>query len=74
MLDVFPIFSTSDGKLFPGNKAIPIEIKYEQNQKNPLALDDLKEGLAVIAKESDRLTELVEELLDFSRLEAGRIN
>jgi len=39
-----------------------------------LALDDLKEGLAVIAKESDRLTELVEELLDFSRLEAGRIN
>lgn len=35
--------------------------------------DEVSEGLDIIEKESDRLTGLVEELLDFSRLESGRM-
>ncbi|MCG0274947.1 MAG: cell wall metabolism sensor histidine kinase WalK [Thermosediminibacteraceae bacterium] len=38
-----------------------------------LNLDELIEGLEIITKESERLSELVEELLDFSRFEAGTI-
>ncbi|ADL07069.1 sensor histidine kinase [Thermosediminibacter oceani] len=38
-----------------------------------LNLDELIEGLEIITKESERLSELVEELLDFSRFEAGAI-
>lgn len=34
---------------------------------------EMQEGLAIIEKESDRLTSLVEELLDFSKLEAGKL-
>lgn len=34
---------------------------------------EFKEGLAIIEKESDRLTLLVEELLDFSKFTAGKI-
>lgn len=33
----------------------------------------LKDGLGIIAKESERLTKMVEELLDFSRFVSGRI-
>jgi len=33
----------------------------------------LKEGIAIIESESDRLTDMVEELLDFSKLDNGRI-
>ncbi len=40
------------------------------NGENP---PEVTEGLTVIEKESDRLTELVEELLDFSRFAAGNI-
>ena len=35
--------------------------------------EEMLEGLAIIEKESDRLTFLVEELLDFSKLAAGKI-
>lgn len=65
--------STADGKLFPGNKLLAKNMESEQNGKISLNPDELREGLEVIAKESDRLSELVEDLLDFSRLEAGRI-
>lgn len=34
----------------------------------------LKDGLSIIEKESDRLTAMVEELLDFSRLVAGKVS
>jgi signal transduction histidine kinase len=36
--------------------------------------EELKEGLQIIEKETTRLTCLVEELLDFSKLEAGRVS
>ncbi|MDQ2087534.1 HAMP domain-containing sensor histidine kinase [Herbivorax sp. ANBcel31] len=36
--------------------------------------EDTKQGIDIIQKESKRLTKLVEELLDFSRFESGRIN
>lgn len=36
--------------------------------------EEAKLGLEIIIKESDRLTTMVEELLDFSRLEGGRIS
>ncbi|HHW01431.1 MAG TPA: HAMP domain-containing histidine kinase [Thermoanaerobacterales bacterium] len=65
--------STEDGKFFPGNKSVEDNIDLEPGGKASLNSDELIEGLEVIAKESDRLSELVEELLDFSRLEAGRI-
>ncbi|WP_407307756.1 ATP-binding protein [Desulfosporosinus sp. SB140] len=35
--------------------------------------DMLKDGLSIIAKESERLTHMVEELLDFSKFISGRI-
>lgn len=35
--------------------------------------EEIRTGINIISKESKRLTKLVEELLDFSRLEAGRI-
>lgn len=34
--------------------------------------DSLKKGMGVILKESDRLSSMVEELLDFSRIQSGR--
>ena len=33
----------------------------------------MKDGLAIIEKESDRLTAMVEELLDFSRFTSGKM-
>lgn len=36
--------------------------------------EETKQGIDIIKKESKRLTKLVEELLDFSRFESGRIN
>ncbi|MFO7152377.1 MAG: HAMP domain-containing sensor histidine kinase [Bacillota bacterium] len=36
-------------------------------------VEELKEGLEIISSESERLSELVDELLDFSRLQSGRI-
>lgn len=35
--------------------------------------EEMKKGLLVISKESQRLSQMVEELLDFSRLESGRL-
>ncbi|MFZ5967287.1 MAG: sensor histidine kinase [Bacillota bacterium] len=35
--------------------------------------EEMKEGLTIISVETERLTGLVEELLDFSRLQSGRI-
>lgn len=35
--------------------------------------EETKKGLSIIIKESERLTQMVEELLDFSRLESGRL-
>lgn len=36
--------------------------------------EELKEGLEIIEQESDRLTFLVEDLLDFSRLSSGKVS
>lgn len=36
-------------------------------------LNDIKEGMSIISNETDRLTTLVEDLLDFSKLESGKI-
>ena len=36
--------------------------------------DELKEGLKIIEQESDRLTFLVEDLLDFSKLSSGKVS
>lgn len=36
-------------------------------------MDEINDGLSIIERESDRLTLLVDELLDFSRLSAGKI-
>lgn len=36
-------------------------------------LNDIKEGMSIISNETDRLTILVEDLLDFSKLESGKI-
>src|SRR5690606_31854352 len=36
--------------------------------------EETRQGIDIIQKESKRLTKLVEELLDFSRFESGRIN
>lgn len=35
--------------------------------------DEVMQGLSIIQKESKRLTQMVEELLDFTRLESGRL-
>ncbi|ADY56123.1 integral membrane sensor signal transduction histidine kinase [Syntrophobotulus glycolicus DSM 8271] len=46
-----------------------ITLQNEQFQQK----DMLKDGLNIIAKESERLTHMVEELLDFSKFVSGRI-
>lgn len=46
----------------------------ETIHNNMSGTDANREGISIILKESERLTELVEELLDFSKYEAGRIN
>lgn len=43
------------------------------NSGNLYGNETLKSGLEIIEEESDRLTHMVEELLDFSRLAAGKI-
>lgn len=50
-------------------KGWTITLKSEDLSDNPL----LEDGLDIIEKESDRLTYMVEELLDFSRFVSGRI-
>ena len=50
-------------------KGWAITLKSEELNDNQL----LKDGLDIIEKESDRLTNMVEELLDFSRFVSGRI-
>jgi len=37
-------------------------------------MEDLKKGLEIIKNEATRLTQMVEELLDFSRMESGALN
>ncbi len=37
-------------------------------------MEDLKKGLIIIKDEATRLTQMVEELLDFSRMESGALN
>jgi len=37
-------------------------------------MEDLKKGLEIIKDEATRLTQMVEELLDFSRMESGALN
>ncbi len=44
-------------------------IKYAQNDE-----ELVNKGLDVIVKESERLSDLVEELLDFSRMESGKLS
>ena len=50
-------------------KGWAITLKSEDMSNNPVMMD----GLDIIEKESDRLTQMVEELLDFSRFTSGRI-
>ena len=50
-------------------KGWAITLKSEDFNENDIILD----GLEIIEKESDRLTTMVEELLDFSRFVSGRI-
>ena len=50
-------------------KGWAITLKSEELNDNQLLID----GLDIIEKESDRLTNMVEELLDFSRFVSGRI-
>ena len=50
-------------------KGWAITLKSEDFQENEIIID----GLNIIEKESDRLTAMVEELLDFSRFVSGRI-
>ncbi|WMM26892.1 HAMP domain-containing sensor histidine kinase [Tissierella sp. MB52-C2] len=50
-------------------KGWAITLKSEDFNENEIILD----GLEIIEKESDRLTTMVEELLDFSRFVSGRI-
>lgn len=51
-------------------KGWAITLKSEDLQGNEIVLD----GLDIIEKESDRLSNMVEDLLDFSRFVSGRIN
>lgn len=46
----------------------------ETIDNNSLDAEETKQGISMILKEAERLTLLVEELLDFSRFESGRIN
>lgn len=41
---------------------------------NPIDCEETRQGIHIILKESKRLTKLVEELLDFSKFESGRID
>ncbi|MEG1972714.1 MAG: HAMP domain-containing sensor histidine kinase, partial [Oscillospiraceae bacterium] len=41
--------------------------------ENPEDEDSLKKGMNIIISESDRLASMVEELLDFSRIQSGRL-
>lgn len=50
-------------------KGWAITLKSEELNNNEI----IKDGLDIIEKESDRLTNMVEELLDFSRFVSGRI-
>ena len=50
-------------------KGWAVTLKSEDIQENEIIVD----GLNIIEKESDRLTAMVEELLDFSRFVSGRI-
>lgn len=50
-------------------KGWAVTLKSEDFQENDIIID----GLNIIEKESDRLTAMVEELLDFSRFVSGRI-
>src|SRR5690606_32008639 len=50
-------------------KGWAVTLKSEDIQENEIILD----GLNIIEKESDRLTAMVEELLDFSKFVSGRI-
>jgi len=45
----------------------------ETLNQGPVDTDTLHKGMGVILKESDRLSSMVEELLDFSRLQSGRM-
>lgn len=51
-------------------KGWAITLKTEDFSENEIVLD----GLDIIEKESDRLSNMVEDLLDFSRFVSGRIN
>ena len=44
----------------------------EQDAEEGISPDELRRGLGIIQKETARLTNLVEELLDFSRMQDGR--
>ncbi|TYQ17791.1 UNVERIFIED_CONTAM: signal transduction histidine kinase [Acetivibrio alkalicellulosi] len=46
----------------------------ETLSENSIDTEETKQGIGIILNESVRLTKLVEELLDFSRFESGRIN
>lgn len=50
-------------------KGWAITLKSEENKDNPL----LEDGLNIIESESDRLSSMVEDLLDFSKFISGRI-
>ncbi|RKN82010.1 sensor histidine kinase [Paenibacillus ginsengarvi] len=50
-------------------KGWAVTLKYGHNDDKAL----LKEGLDIIEAETDRLTKLVDELLDFSKLDSGRM-
>ena len=43
------------------------------NEKGKLDRRTFDKGMGVIIKESARLTSIVEELLDFSRIQSGRM-
>lgn len=45
----------------------------ETIDENLIENEETKQGIRIISRESERLTKLVEELLDFSKLESGRI-
>ncbi|TYP54230.1 sensor histidine kinase [Thermosediminibacter litoriperuensis] len=72
------LLSAARGILPSGGNAVWENEKLPENAGVPdrgvyLNLDELIEGLGIITRESERLSELVEELLDFSRFEAGAI-
>ncbi|MGM9661942.1 MAG: sensor histidine kinase [Oscillospiraceae bacterium] len=44
----------------------------EEDAKNGIDAEELRRGLGIIQKETSRLTNMVEELLDFSKMQDGR--